>query len=242
MKESLTGASIASQIAAEGARGAKHQYIEKEHLLIGICSLEKVLMAGGKLTLDRRTARALRTEYRAIEDVLHGSNIDTIQLRRHMRSQLGEGNYQHTEKIIHRSEACKNIFKRAAELAASPKTLSCMHLLAALLEEPGDIISSVLHDSGVKLPDLQEHVLASARKWEFQAEDYNKKQDDPSHLPANLSQEAARIFALASQESEQLMHFYLGTEHIFIALTKIENGLTLAVLRHVNLIDIRVVF
>lgn len=54
-------------------------------------------------------------------------------------------------------------------------------------------------------------------------------------LPDTLSQEANQILTLAQQESERLMHFYLGTEHIFIALTKVENGLTQAVLKHVNL-------
>lgn len=54
-------------------------------------------------------------------------------------------------------------------------------------------------------------------------------------LPANLSHEAKQILSLAEQESEKLRHFYLGTEHIFIALTKVENGITQAVLEHLNI-------
>jgi ATP-dependent Clp protease ATP-binding subunit ClpC len=230
MKELSTGATAAWQIAAAEAGGAKHQYIEKEHLLIGIYSLEKVLMAAGQLRLDPRTVQALRTEYRTIDC----PGIYAAQLRRQIRSKLGAGNYQHTGNVIHRSETCKNIFKRADELAVSLQTFSCLHLLAALLEDPGDTISSVLHETGVNLPDLQEHVQTGARKWEFQAQNNPETQDDPFHLPANLSQEAARIIALARQESERLMHYYLGTEHIFIALTRIENGLTQAALRKVN--------
>jgi len=241
MKEPSPGAFIAWQIAAGEAGIAKQQHIEQEHLLIGICSFEKVLMTGGRGKLDTQTTQALQIENKAIEDVLRGSDIDTTQLRRRVRSKLEEGNYQHTEKVIHRSEACKNIFNCADELVASPGTLSSIHLLAALLEDPGDIVSNVLQESGVKLPGLQEQVLACARKWETGqlVEDYRaahiEKQDDAFHLPANLSQEANQIFALARQESERLMHFYLGTEHIFIALSKIENGLTQAVLRQVTL-------
>jgi len=51
----------------------------------------------------------------------------------------------------------------------------------------------------------------------------------------NLGPEAKQILALARQESESLQHFYLGVEHIFIALTKVENGVTQAVLRQLNL-------
>lgn len=34
----------------------------------------------------------------------------------------------------------------------------------------------------------------------------------------NLGPEAKQILALAKQESENLQHFYLGVEHIFIVL------------------------
>ena len=54
-------------------------------------------------------------------------------------------------------------------------------------------------------------------------------------LPENLSPEARQILALARQESENLKHFYLGVEHIFIALTKVENGVTQAVLQQLSL-------
>lgn len=54
-------------------------------------------------------------------------------------------------------------------------------------------------------------------------------------LPEDLSPEAKQILALARQESESLQHFYLGVEHIFIALTKVENSLTQAVLQQFKL-------
>lgn len=53
--------------------------------------------------------------------------------------------------------------------------------------------------------------------------------------PENLSPEARQILALARQESESLQHFYVGVEHVLIALTKVENGLTRAVLQQSNL-------
>jgi len=50
----------------------------------------------------------------------------------------------------------------------------------------------------------------------------------------NLSEEAKQILALAKQESELLKHFHMGTEHIFIALTKVDNGVTQITLKNVG--------
>ncbi len=50
----------------------------------------------------------------------------------------------------------------------------------------------------------------------------------------NLSPEAKQILSLARQESENLQHFYLGVEHIFVALTKVENGVTQGVLQQLG--------
>ncbi|MBN1191229.1 MAG: hypothetical protein JXA46_15845 [Dehalococcoidales bacterium] len=51
----------------------------------------------------------------------------------------------------------------------------------------------------------------------------------------NLSPEVEKIMALAQQESEGLRHYYLGVEHIFIALTKIDSGVTQRILRELKL-------
>ena len=44
MKGLSFGANLAWQIAAGEAAAANHQFIDKEHILIGIFSLEKLLM------------------------------------------------------------------------------------------------------------------------------------------------------------------------------------------------------
>jgi ATP-dependent Clp protease ATP-binding subunit ClpC len=54
-------------------------------------------------------------------------------------------------------------------------------------------------------------------------------------MAEDLSPEAKQILALAKQESERLQHFYLGVEHIFIALTKVQNGTTQSVFQQLNL-------
>jgi ATP-dependent Clp protease ATP-binding subunit ClpA len=238
MKQLTAGAYLAWQIAAGEAAAAKHQYIEKEHLLMGFCSLEKVFMHGGRVKLNPQAQQALQVEYNAVEDVLRVFERNATQLRRQVRERLGKGNYEHSEKIIHRSEACKNVFKHAAELAASTGEVSCLHLLAAIVESPGDVISSVLNETGVNLEDLRERALAcefSKREpapEPFRREDHKAVMGGTYGLPDNLSQEAKQILTLAGQESVNLKHFYLGVEHLFIALTEIPAGLAQGVLQH----------
>ena len=54
-------------------------------------------------------------------------------------------------------------------------------------------------------------------------------------IDENLSPEAKEILALAQRESENLQHFYLGVEHLFIALTMVENGQTQTILQQLKL-------
>ncbi len=165
MKVLSVGANLAWQIAAAEAGAASHQYIEKEHILIGTCSLEKILMLNSKESgLKPQDRQAVQAEHDVIEDVFHSFEIDSTQIRRLLRKMLVEGNYKHSEKVIHRSEACKQIFKRAEEIAASGREISCLDLLTAILEEPGRVITQVIGDAGVKPADLRECALACAKK------------------------------------------------------------------------------
>lgn len=231
---------MAWKIAAGETATAKHQYIEKEHIFIGICSLEKVLMLDSeKIGLNPQAKQALQAEHNAVEALLKNFNLNPTQLRHQVREKLGEGNYEHTEKVIHRSEACKNVFKRANELATEGE-VSCLHLLAAILEE-GDVIGSVLNEAGVKPVELRERVRAhTAMKLEHVHEPVHQEEfktivGGAYRSPDNLSLEAKQILSLAEQESSNLKHLYLGTEHIFIALTMVENGITEVVFKHLNL-------
>lgn len=155
------GSSVAWQIAAVEAGSAQHQYIEREHILIGILSLEKKI----KYDLEKSEAQAahdLQVEYNTLLEVLGGFEIDPAKIRRDVRQRMGKGNFKHVEKVIHRSEACKKIFQRAIELARDSKEISCLHLLSAILEDPGRIIGSVLKPLGIEPGVLQGLTLAYA--------------------------------------------------------------------------------
>jgi ATP-dependent Clp protease ATP-binding subunit ClpC len=188
MTELSFSANLAWQLAAQEAAVARSEFIEPEHILIGICSLEKISMQADEL--DPPARQSLQFEQDAIEDVLRDFELDATDLRRSVREELSEGGYDHTEKIIHRSPACKQVFKRATALAysVSAETVTCMHLLAAVLEQPNSVITSVLEAEGVAVNDLKMRAMskvsapaaAEVEPVKVHAEK-NKRNDEATH-------------------------------------------------------------
>jgi ATP-dependent Clp protease ATP-binding subunit ClpC len=147
------GATKAWDIAAEEATRSRSRNIEKEHLFIGIMSLDKAM--------DTTDPGPLKAEYDAIRNVLDGASDrpDTASiLRRSIRKSLGASDKAREIPVLHRSEECKSIFRRAGVLSYSRGEVSCLHLLAAILERPGQAIAAALSDAGID--DLHEPVEA----------------------------------------------------------------------------------
>ncbi|MGE5190190.1 MAG: AAA family ATPase [Gemmatimonadota bacterium] len=147
-------AGMAWRIAAAEAATARHPFIEREHLLIGLCSLHKTLGFVRFLKAETLPADAIRAEADAVEDALAAMGISSVSVRRGVRSRLRPGHARHADQAVHRSESCKEIFRRAreaSEAAGMPETTAQM-LLAAVLEDPGPVISAVFAGAGISLP------------------------------------------------------------------------------------------
>ena len=161
MADISPGSNLAWRIAALEVGAAKFQFIETDHIFIGICSLEKVFKLSPEDSgLNQQAYKALQSEYAILKDLTENLTLNMTQLRRKMRQKLGIGDYKHTEKVIHRSDACKRTFNRAYELASSSEEISCLHLLAAILEKPTNNIIHVLSESNVRSDTFLKHVLA----------------------------------------------------------------------------------
>jgi ATP-dependent Clp protease ATP-binding subunit ClpC len=162
MKELSMGVHLAWQLAAQEAAAARHLFIEPDHLVIGICSLEKILQVAGPAGLDMRSRETLEAESNAIGNVLRDFELDFTQFRRSIRKKMGKGNSPPPEKIVHRNPACKHAFERACALAPEAGEATCVHLFAAILEEPGKALSNILGEAGIKIEDFHERALALA--------------------------------------------------------------------------------
>jgi ATP-dependent Clp protease ATP-binding subunit ClpC len=152
-------ARMAWEIGAAEAARARHPMIEREHLLIGLCSLLKVLEYLRYTRIESLPVDAIREEGAAIERALLSQGISSVALRRGVRSRLRPGNAVHADAVVHRSDECKAIFRRAAELVPEGRDVAASHLLVAVLEAAGPKIGAVLAGSGAAAERLRRELL-----------------------------------------------------------------------------------
>ncbi|PKG31496.1 hypothetical protein, partial [Methanoregula sp.] len=107
------GAILAWEIAAVEAGHSGAEFIEKEHFLIGLCSIGKLVSRKTGNPHDDRIENIAR-EGMEIDQLLQITGQDATVIRRLMRIELGTGSSSPTSRIIHRSPECKKYFSRAA--------------------------------------------------------------------------------------------------------------------------------
>ena len=211
------GASKAWDVAVEEAARSKYHQVEKEHLMIGLLSLEKKL---GMSEVGNDARLAMRAENGAVENVLYGAleghEVAVARLRRRIRLGLGEG-IDEPEEVIHRSEACKRIFDRALELSPHKREVSCIHLLAAILEDPGPAIEQALAEEGIKVKDMIEPAMAwvtlaeSGSDWSAMMEDDDKSDGIRSLLNSWLGKNGRNDTRPSIEVHESAAKTYLDT-------------------------------
>src|SRR5512134_1571197 len=153
MSQLTKAARMAWNIGAAEAARARHPHIEREHVVIGLCSLLKILEYLNYTHVESLPAEALRSEGEEIERALASHGITSMAFRRGVRSRLRPGTTIHADRVVHRSPDCKRHFYRAREIAGPGAEASVRDLMAAVLEDPGPIVSAVLAAAGIA-PDL----------------------------------------------------------------------------------------
>ncbi len=177
MKEISKGLSVAIQMTALETIESKRQYMEKEHLLIGICSVKKAIDSRGRLRfkadLNNPTIyNEVLAESNMIDSVMKKFNLDPTQLRRQVRDSIIKGNYIHKDKLVYPGVGYSNVYRQAFKLAeASPEVL-CLHMLAAIMKDPGFIIKSILDKANVKTAELIDYALENAKVKKVIKQDY----------------------------------------------------------------------
>ena len=139
------GAALAWKIAAFEAVHLNAAYLEKEHLFIGLLSLDKVV-AGGTEQAAGESMEQVTREWAALSSLLEITGHDPVVLRRLMRSALRKGTEVREGAVVHRSPACREIFRRAAQ-SAGEKPAGVPDLFSAIMEQPGEVIAGVLAES-----------------------------------------------------------------------------------------------
>jgi len=153
----LSGAAnLAWQIAVNETGLAGFQHVEKEQVLIGVFSLEKALVFGVLKAPDPFVLASLTAEIVEINNRLKPFSLEQSSLRHGIRAHAGKGNYHHPDKIVHRSESCRETFSQAEENAKKRGSadITCLDLLSAILESPGPQIEAALKECSVTAEDI----------------------------------------------------------------------------------------
>jgi len=151
----LSASSTAAWMAAvHEAVNAESEYIEKEHILQGIFSLDKfVKYNASQLDITEQEMVRIKSDHQILSECLSGLNTDMAKVRRAIRYALPKGGYKHNNKeVIHRSENCKKLFLKAAAIKASG-SISLFDLLLVIVEDQGPVISAAF--SSINLDTTQ---------------------------------------------------------------------------------------
>lgn len=187
MKKLSNGLSVAIQMTALETIESKRQYMEKEHLLIGICSVKKAVDSRGRLKFkadlkNPAIYNEVLAESNIIESVMKKFNLDPTELRRQVRNNIIKGDYIHKEKLVYPGIAYSNVYRQAFKLAeASPEVL-CLHMLAAIMQDPGFILKSVLDKANVLTTELANYALESTKVKRDIKQDYTQQLKEQQKL------------------------------------------------------------
>ena len=143
-------------IAVHEAAAVKSEYIETEHVFIGIFSLDKVVaLSCDQLRISPSDFADIQSEHTLLTKILHGLNATMADIRRGVRSRLVAGGHNHAAGgVVHRSTSCKERFKAAADRSTAIR-VTVLDILDAILETPGPVIGPALEQIGLSLAALK---------------------------------------------------------------------------------------
>jgi ATP-dependent Clp protease ATP-binding subunit ClpC len=214
-------AEMAWKVAAAEAARARHPQIDNALLLVGLCSLEKLLAARDERALAPEAAEAVRRESDRVEAALARAGLEATALRRALRERLGRGTYRHGDRPVGRSGACKETFYRAA-LLASGTEVTCLHLLAAVAQDPDPTVSKPVRELGASLDSLKEQALVIARSAPLPEEAHATPRDAPAESATpHLDRYGRDLTALAARvDPPPLIGRRTELQHVLQVLTR----------------------
>lgn len=152
MKELSDAIIISWEIAAQEAAQLRSEFIEPEHFLLGLFSLEKI-------PDNQQISPEFHIEKMAFVNLLIKLGINPTHVRHLIRIKIGMGVSEH-HGVVHRSPECKKLFIRAKQISRS-EVISCQDIFLAIIENPGDLITTVFEDSKIDILSLQSLFVSS---------------------------------------------------------------------------------
>jgi hypothetical protein len=147
MEGLTTAAGIVLQLGANEAYNQNSEFIEIEHILLGILKIEDIIEPDEELLLeiDNMEWEKVVQEITNFKKFLKGLRINCKNIRRRLRKILVE--HMEEEKVFsgHVSEKCKKLFRLAGELAGNGR-IDLFHLTSAILMTESITIDMVFEE------------------------------------------------------------------------------------------------
>lgn len=135
------------QLAGHEAVAGAFKEIEPEHFLMALLKLAEMPVAEiEKLGAGTEAVQALTSDVQGVRETLEARGIDSTAVRRALRVALGKGNHKYAGGQMHRAQAARLYFDKAAMLAAEAGSdvLTGRHVLDALLAEPTPAVAKAM--------------------------------------------------------------------------------------------------
>jgi ATP-dependent Clp protease ATP-binding subunit ClpA len=151
------------------------------------------------LELPQKVKDAVARENARVEDLLLRLSLRGTALRRALRTAMGAGEHEPDGKPISRSASLRLAFKRARALSKGAP-VDCVHLIAAVLEQPDAPLARALAEAQAQAQDIYKQALQSS-------EEEAASQQDAGPRAAGAARAAA---AVAAREARRLATRHAG--------------------------------
>lgn len=146
-------------IAANEAASLSHEFIESEHVFIGLCKigdfpLEELMT---KLQMDTSNISDVESEIQKLSDIFREFDLDPVHTRRALRRRMGIGSVEFSGQVMHRSSSCKEVFNTALKIRQARKgtTVELLDFLLAIVVQGNNKACELMMAEGVDLQKLQ---------------------------------------------------------------------------------------
>jgi hypothetical protein len=154
------------QFAADEAVNAGSDFIDPEHFLIGVCSIEKLFSADRDTTkMTSYSLSSIRAEWQDVLAIMLDAKLTPSAVRRSLRKRLPQGQATPGQpRTVNRSERSRAMFTRAEQTAKSVKSnlVGVVYLLNALLEDA--VVASLVRAECRAFADFQSSVALYAKR------------------------------------------------------------------------------
>ncbi|MFX0132603.1 MAG: AAA family ATPase [Candidatus Hodarchaeota archaeon] len=160
-----------NHIAKKEANDTKFEFIEPEHLFIGLCSIDKLIdeQTQRRLKISNSVALELANEWRIISSIFQDLDLKISDLRREIRKYIGTGTSEIKDSAIKNSKEAIEILESAKKIAQDSNStkVNTLHLLLALIEQSEGKIVKFLNSKDIDIELLKQNVTDLIKKREI---------------------------------------------------------------------------